>query len=188
MVFEWIGTKCGGLLEVDSRTRSFRNLFEARLKVKGIGNGFLSTTIDVQVEGVSAAVRLKALTKPSGRREVHRQWSFQPVSDDSSTGERRSKGMEVRSQAGGLHEMDDGNGRSVRDERGNHFKECDPVINEGPNTFPCFKKRGLGIVDRLRAFGSNPKEVSEMGLGRKDSPIILASRVKAFELVGVDGL
>ncbi|KAI7989550.1 hypothetical protein LOK49_LG13G00050 [Camellia lanceoleosa] len=53
-VFEWIGMKCGGLLEVDSRTKSFRNLFEARLKVKGIGNGFLSTTIDVQVEGVSA--------------------------------------------------------------------------------------------------------------------------------------
>ncbi|KAI7998467.1 hypothetical protein LOK49_LG10G01103 [Camellia lanceoleosa] len=100
--------------------------------------------------------------------------------------------MEVRSQAGGLHKMDDGNGRSVRDERGNQleclinfgpgqtvgsahdlvisnkhfnfgvqdeagpndfqsFKECCPDINEGPNTFPCFKDRGLGIVDRLRA-------------------------------------
>ncbi|GMP84596.1 hypothetical protein CsSME_00038063 [Camellia sinensis var. sinensis] len=30
-VFEWIGSKCGGLIEVDRRTRTLGSLFEARL-------------------------------------------------------------------------------------------------------------------------------------------------------------
>lgn len=30
--FEMIGSKCGGLIEVDRRTSNFENLFQARLK------------------------------------------------------------------------------------------------------------------------------------------------------------
>ena len=70
--------KCGGLLEVDKRTRTFGNLFEARLKVRGYGNGFLPATVHVQLDDISIVVRLEALSKPVGKREVHRQWRFQP--------------------------------------------------------------------------------------------------------------
>ncbi|THG04336.1 hypothetical protein TEA_011048 [Camellia sinensis var. sinensis] len=119
--------------------------------------------------------------------------------DDSSIGERVGEGsqataktcgrMEVRSQAGGLREVDDGNGRS--DQAGSidfqSFKECGPDTNEGPNMFSCFKERGSSIVEGIRAFNSNPKEVSGLGLGRNVSLIILASRVKASESVSVDG-
>ncbi|KAI7989503.1 hypothetical protein LOK49_LG13G01535 [Camellia lanceoleosa] len=72
-VFEWIGSKCGGLIEVDRRTIYFGNLFEARLKVRGYGNGFLPAKLHVQFDEISVVVRLKALSKPVGRWEVHRQ-------------------------------------------------------------------------------------------------------------------
>ncbi|KAI8027750.1 hypothetical protein LOK49_LG02G03124 [Camellia lanceoleosa] len=75
-VFEWIGSKCGGLIEVDRRTRNFGNLFEARLKVKGFGNGFLPANLHVQIDEISVVVRLKALSKPVGRRKFYRQWRF----------------------------------------------------------------------------------------------------------------
>ncbi|KAI7998464.1 hypothetical protein LOK49_LG10G01106 [Camellia lanceoleosa] len=102
-VFEWIGTKCGGLLEVDSRTRSFINLFEARLKVKSIGNGFLWTTIDAQVEGVSL-LRLKALTKPmedggSPKNGVFNRCIY------SKDRERRSKGLKLTYHETGVTEV-----------------------------------------------------------------------------------
>ncbi|GMP58042.1 hypothetical protein CsSME_00021858 [Camellia sinensis var. sinensis] len=160
--------KCGGLLEVDKRTMTFGNLFEARLKVKGLRNGFLPTTIDVQLDGSSAVVRLNALTKSSGRREIHRQWWCRPDLGDFSIGEGGGEGSqatakthgrkEVRSQTGDLNEVEGGNGGRGRDERG---------------------QRPPSILEDLRACASNPMEVSGLGLGGQDKSIHLVSRYEA---------
>lgn len=68
-VFQYIGQRCGGLLEVDRRTVSLDNLFEVRLKVKGFDCGFLLAVLEVKVGGRSSMVRLRPLSKP-GRRQV----------------------------------------------------------------------------------------------------------------------
>ncbi|KAI7992518.1 hypothetical protein LOK49_LG12G01475 [Camellia lanceoleosa] len=141
-VFEWIGSKCGGLLEVDRRTRNFENLFEARLKVRGCGNGFLPAIVHVQLEEISVIVRLEALSKPIGRREVHRQgrWSGdfsageEEGEESQETGSTRGK-REMRRQMGDLCEGGVGNGGSARVERGSQAGD--------PNGLS-FKSNGLG--------------------------------------------
>ncbi|KAI8001948.1 hypothetical protein LOK49_LG09G01948 [Camellia lanceoleosa] len=75
-IFEQIGAKCGGLLAVDRRTKTFENLFEARLKVKGSNSGFLPSTVEVSTDEGAVTVRVKTLTKAVKCRGGHRQWSF----------------------------------------------------------------------------------------------------------------
>ncbi|CAL5381112.1 unnamed protein product [Camellia sinensis] len=53
-VFQIIGEKCGGLLEVDRRTIALDNLFEARLKVRGFDSSFLLAFMEVKMEGRSS--------------------------------------------------------------------------------------------------------------------------------------
>ncbi|KAI8016670.1 hypothetical protein LOK49_LG05G01071 [Camellia lanceoleosa] len=124
-VFEWIGSKCGGLIEVDRRTRNFGNLFEARLKVRGYGNGFLPAKLHVQLDGISVVVRLKALSKLVGRREVRRRWSF---SGEPSTGEGEDEepqgtsstrgSQKMRRQLGDMIDGDEDNGGISKVDRG----------------------------------------------------------------------
>ncbi|XP_028076036.1 uncharacterized protein LOC114278219 [Camellia sinensis] len=142
-VFEWIRSKCGGLLEVDSRTRNFENLFEARLKVRGYGNGFLPANVHVKLEEISVIVRLKALSKAAGRREIHRQGRF---SGDFSAGEEEGEesqetgstrgGREMRKQLGDRREGGVRNGGSARVERGSQSGD--------PNGLS-LKSNGLGL-------------------------------------------
>ncbi|KAI7984035.1 hypothetical protein LOK49_LG15G02659 [Camellia lanceoleosa] len=63
-VFQYIGQRCGGLLEVNRRTVSLDNLFEVRLKVRGFDCGFLLPFLEVKVGGRSSIVRLRPLSKP----------------------------------------------------------------------------------------------------------------------------
>ncbi|CAL5381200.1 unnamed protein product [Camellia sinensis] len=87
-VFQIIGEKCGGLLEVDRRTIALDNLFEARLKVRGFDSSFLLAFMEVKMEGRSSMVRLKSLSK-TVRRQVE-TWpkvfrpapSGDPIADD----------------------------------------------------------------------------------------------------------
>ncbi|KAI8012629.1 Pentatricopeptide repeat-containing protein [Camellia lanceoleosa] len=102
-VFQIMGDKCGGLVEVDRRTIALDNLFEARLKVRGFDSGFMPAFMEVKVEGRSAMVRLKALSK-TARRQV-KEWPkvFRPVStadpivaDMEADGSGRTRGSWVR--------------------------------------------------------------------------------------------
>ncbi|CAL5379590.1 unnamed protein product [Camellia sinensis] len=102
-VFQIIGEKCGGLLEVDRRTIALDNLFEARLKVRGFDSGFLPAFMEVKVEGRSSMVCLKSLSK-TVRRQVE-TWpkvfrpapSSDPIAGDMEVdGSGRTRGNLVR--------------------------------------------------------------------------------------------
>ncbi|CAL5428717.1 unnamed protein product [Camellia sinensis] len=76
-IFEQIGRKCGGLLEVDNRTKKFENLFEVRLKVRGLDSGFLPSTLEISTDHGVITVRVKGISKFFSRREGHRNWDLQ---------------------------------------------------------------------------------------------------------------
>ncbi|KAM7518028.1 hypothetical protein LguiB_016990 [Lonicera macranthoides] len=43
--FQTIGERCGGLIQVDARTKTFQNLLMARIKVRGNHNGFIPASM-----------------------------------------------------------------------------------------------------------------------------------------------
>lgn len=48
-VFEEIGSMCGGLLQIDYRTKLMQHLFSAKIKVKGRESGFIPDEIDMAI-------------------------------------------------------------------------------------------------------------------------------------------
>ncbi|KAM7473628.1 hypothetical protein LguiB_020871 [Lonicera macranthoides] len=64
-VFQVIGERCGGLLEVDNRTKKFQNLLMARIKVRGNSNGFIPATMMIYTTSDSEyfAVTLTSTSK-----------------------------------------------------------------------------------------------------------------------------
>ncbi|KAM7489698.1 hypothetical protein LguiB_027182 [Lonicera macranthoides] len=62
-VFEAIGSKCGGLIQIHQRTEKMQQLFKARLKIKGNPTGFIPSEIDMEVGEEEFTVRLRAISK-----------------------------------------------------------------------------------------------------------------------------
>lgn len=62
-VFEEIGSKCGGLLQIDCRMESMQHLFSARIKVKGRDSGFIPDEIDMSIGAEKFTIKLKAISK-----------------------------------------------------------------------------------------------------------------------------
>ncbi|KAK9929417.1 hypothetical protein M0R45_026518 [Rubus argutus] len=61
--FKLIGDTCGGFIEVDKRTENFKLLFEARIKVKENGIGFLPESIKLTEGDQSYIIRIQPFSR-----------------------------------------------------------------------------------------------------------------------------
>ena len=62
-IFEVIGAKCGGLIQIHHRTEKMQQIFKAKLKVKGNPTGFIPSEIDIEVGEEEFTVRLRAISR-----------------------------------------------------------------------------------------------------------------------------
>lgn len=108
--FDLIGKKRKGLLEVDRRTKSFENLFEARLKLRGYECEFLPAILELEMAEFSVKVRLKPLSRPVRKKEDHRQWIFQ---QDFSGGSSGGSGKDEKSEGTGMTRGKDDRARQI---------------------------------------------------------------------------
>lgn len=61
-IFVKIGAKCGGLLQIDERTKKMSSLFAPRICVKGNNSGFIPSEIDLVKNEETITVRLRVIS------------------------------------------------------------------------------------------------------------------------------
>ncbi|KAM7479194.1 hypothetical protein LguiA_027407 [Lonicera macranthoides] len=74
-IFEAIGRRCGGLIDIDVKTSKLQKLFLARIKVKGRTSGFIPASLRINTSSESFLVRLRAISKL--------RWDRVPAEDPS---------------------------------------------------------------------------------------------------------
>ncbi|KAM7469618.1 hypothetical protein LguiA_007801 [Lonicera macranthoides] len=75
IIFEAIGRRCGGLIDIDVKTSKLQKLFLARIKVKGRTSGFIPASLRINTSSESFLVRLRAISKL--------RWDRVPAEDPS---------------------------------------------------------------------------------------------------------
>lgn len=66
-MFSKIANNFGGIIDIDKRTLIMDNLFQARIKFRGVVEGFLSNFMDVRIGEDSFIVRVWPLSKWGGQ-------------------------------------------------------------------------------------------------------------------------
>ena len=62
-IFEAIGEKCRGLIQIDYRTENMLQLFKAIIKIKGTATGFIPAEIDMEIGEDEFTIKLRAISR-----------------------------------------------------------------------------------------------------------------------------
>lgn len=79
-IFQEIGDRYGGLLDINHRTDSMQQLFSAKIKVRGIESGFIPAEMDMGIGDDKFTIKLKIVSKLSLNR---RKMKNSPVNLDN---------------------------------------------------------------------------------------------------------